>query len=224
MASTSTSQAALSSRLPVGVHTPGGGRNESPLTDSAPTLGYRFNHMMIRIQDPEPTLNFYVNLMGMRTVFAINTGPMTVYYLGYPQTPEHRADPAAFAQHVAQHSVLTQTLGLLELCHYHGSENEAHGYISSGNIPPHLGFNHLGFTVPSVPETVERLRSAGVKVVKDYGQGPVEGIPTTTWEREKGIATDSLGDGFLNVVRQVAFVEDPNGYLVELVPQQLSVP
>ncbi|OQV03396.1 hypothetical protein CLAIMM_08445 [Cladophialophora immunda] len=224
MASGSNSEDTPASRLPVSVHTPGGGRNESPLPESAPTLGYRFNHMMIRIQDPEPTLNFYVNLMGMRTVFAINTGPMTVYYLGYPQTPEHRADPATFANHVARHSVLTQTLGLLELCHYHGSEKEPHGYISSGNVAPHLGFNHLGFTVPNVPEAVERLRRAGVKIFKDYGQGPVEGIPTTKWERERGIATDSLGEGFLNVVRQVAFVEDPNGYMVELVPQQLSVP
>ncbi|KAL2404112.1 hypothetical protein ABEF95_002550 [Exophiala dermatitidis] len=208
--------------LPVGVHTPGGARKEPPVLDSAPTTGYRFNHMMIRIQDPEATFKFYVDLMGMRTVFAINTGPFTVYYLGYPQSPEHRADPAAFARDVANHSVLTQTLGLLELCHYHGSENQPKGYISTGTKPPHLGFNHLGFTVPSVPETVERLRSAGVRIVKDYGQGPVEGIPTTTWEREQGVAIDELSAGFFNIINQVAFVEDPNGYLVELVPQQLS--
>lgn len=208
--SDSSSQGAPGSRLPVGVHTPGGGRYEAPLPDSGPTLNYRFNHTMFRIRDPKPTLHFYIDLMGMRTVFAINTGPMTVYYLGYPSTPEHRADPAAYAQHVAQHSVLTQTLGLLELCHYHGSENEAHGFICSGHVAPHLGFNHLGFTVPNIPEAVQRLRAAGVKVVKDYGQGPVESIPTTTWEQEeKQIAMDPLADGFLNVVRQVAFVEDP---------------
>lgn len=209
MTSTATSQNVPASTLPVGVHTPGGARKEAPLLETAPTLGYRFNHMMIRIQDPEPTVHFYVDLMGMRTVFAINTGPLTVYYLGYPQTDEHRADPAAFARDIADHSVMTQTLGLLELCHYHGSENQPKGYISSGNNPPHLGFNHLGFTVPSVPEAVERLRNAGVRIVKDYGQGPVEGIPTTTWERQQGVATDALAEGFFSIVKQVAFVEDP---------------
>ena len=51
---------------------------------------------MLRIRDPQESLHFYIDLMGMRTVFTMNTGPFTIYYLGYPQTDEHREDPVKF--------------------------------------------------------------------------------------------------------------------------------
>lgn len=148
--------------------------------------------------------------MGMRTVFALNTGPITAYYLGYPQTADHRSDTATFAKETAQHSVLTRTLGLLELRHHHGSEKEPDGSISSGSVPPYLGFGHLGFTVPSVPDAVHRLRKAGMKVLKDVGEVPNESIPITSWEKQdKGIATQGLDKKFLLILNQIAFVEDP---------------
>jgi len=196
-----------SKTLPVGVHTQGGLKQEPPLSESDPTNGYRFNHCMLRIRDPEPTLHFHVDLMGMRTIFALNTGPITVCYLGYPQSAEHRANPALFAQETAPHSAMTQTL---ELCHYHGTERDSNGYISTGNDPPHLGFSHLGVTVPNVADAVQRLRRAGVKVAKDVGEGPNEAIPITKWEMgQKGIATEDLDPKFLKIINQIAFVEDP---------------
>ncbi|KAI1498591.1 lactoylglutathione lyase [Biscogniauxia marginata] len=187
-----------------------------------PTAGYRMNHVMLRIRDPEPSLDFYIRLMGMKMIFTANTGPFTIYYLGYPQSSEHRADPESFARDVRSHSTLTRTLGLLELCHYHGSELQPSSYTSTGNDPPHLGFNHLGFTVPNVKEAVTRLKEAGMRVVKEVQGGPIDGIPITQWEKEKGIATAELSHHFENIFRQIAFVQDPDGYLVELVPNDLE--
>ncbi|KAJ9149789.1 Lactoylglutathione lyase [Pleurostoma richardsiae] len=205
---------------PVGVQIPGDLKTNPPIPEDHPTVGYQLNHFMLRIRDPKPTMHFYIDLMGMRTIFTTNTGPITVYYLGYPQTSAHRADPAAFSRDTLPHPVMSRTLGLLELCHYHGSEHQPDSYISTGNNPPSLGFNHLGFTVPDVTATVERLKAAGVKVVKDVGQGPNDSIPITSWEKSsKGIATAELDVGFSAILKQIAFVEDPNGYLVELVPQ-----
>ncbi|KEZ45047.1 Lactoylglutathione lyase [Scedosporium apiospermum] len=209
---------------PVGRQHPGDLKDNPPIPEHHPTVGYRLTHFMLRIRDPRSTLHFYIDLMGMRTIFTTNTGPFTIYYLAYPQTPAHRADPSVFSRDMIPHSVLSRTLGLLELCHYHGSENQPTSYISNGNTPPHLGFNHLGFTVPNVKSAVDRLREQGVKIVKDIGEGPVEGIPTTTWEKAThGIATDPLDPTFERILQQIAFVEDPNGYFVELVPQEFTI-
>ena len=70
----------------------------APITESSPTANYRLNHFMLRISDPKRTLHFYTELMGMRLVFSRDVGPMTVYYLGYPQSPDHKADPEAYAR------------------------------------------------------------------------------------------------------------------------------
>ncbi|KAL2209253.1 lactoylglutathione lyase [Sarocladium strictum] len=204
----------------------GGTEPQEALTDTDPTNGYRFNHVMIRIKDPEATLNFYCKLMGMRVIWVLNTGPFTGYYLGYPQTPEHRADPLKFAQDTSLHSTLCSTAGLLELCHYHGSEHLPGQYVNPGHRPPHVGFHHLGFTVPDVKATVQRLKAAGVKVFKDVGVEETDDFPVTKWDRHvKGLANDDdLDLKFLKLQAQFAFVEDPDGYLVEIVPQTLVLP
>ncbi|KAF9694975.1 hypothetical protein EKO04_007037 [Ascochyta lentis] len=200
----------------------------TPILDSDLTIGYRLNHFMLRISDPSRTLHFYTHLLGMRIVFTRDVGPMTVYYLGYPSTTEHRADPEAYAWDTSPHSVLTNTLGLLEFCYYHvnstSTDEEKGGVkITTGVDPPHLGFNHLGFTVPNVGAAVERLRQNGVQVVKGVGEGPNESVPITRWEREMGVASQvELSKGFEGLFKQLAFVRDPDGYLIELVPQALQ--
>ncbi|KAF1362055.1 Glyoxalase/Bleomycin resistance protein/Dihydroxybiphenyl dioxygenase [Lizonia empirigonia] len=179
------------------------------LLDSSPTTDYRLNHFMLRISNPARTLHFYTHLMGMRLVFSRDVGPMTLYYLGYPQTGEHRRDPEAYARDTRPHSVLTRTLGLLEFGHYHSDEGSAGALkISTGVDAPLLGFNHLGFTVPDVGAAVERLRRGGVEVVKG--------------REAKVTSAADLSVGFGGLFKQLAFVRDPDGYLVELVPQVLQ--
>ncbi|KAL1987811.1 hypothetical protein VTN96DRAFT_2214 [Rasamsonia emersonii] len=163
--------------------------------------------------------------MGMRTILEMDTGPSTVYYLGYPQTEAHRADPAKFALDTVQGPPgFTHTLGLLELCHLHGSEDESKEFhIANGNIPPHLGFGHLGFTVPDVSATVERLRQAGVRIVKELGVVIKETVQIGSWESDQlGIAQKELHPNYVRVAEKMAYVEDPNGYIIELVPQNLQ--
>lgn len=183
----------------------------APILDSSPTIDYRLNHFMLRISNPSRTLHFYTHLMGMRLVFSRDVGPMTVYYLGYPQTTEHRRDPEAYARDTRPHCVLTRTLGLLEFCHYHRDEGSAGALeITTGVDAPHLGFNHLGFTVPDVGAAVERLRRGGVEVVKGVGEGPNEDVPITRWEREAKVTSSAeLSVGFGELFKQLASVRDP---------------
>lgn len=175
------------------------------------TDGYRLNHFMLRIRDPQRTLHFYIDLMGMRTIFTMNAGPFTMYYLGYPPTPSDRADLSAWASRVANVRELTQTIGLLEFYHTHGTEKDEEFRVSSGNSPPNLGFGHLGFTVPDVPAAVERLRREGVHVLKDLGNSSRESVPLSTWEEHRGFGTGDVHPKFKDIYDQIACVADPVG-------------
>lgn len=199
--------------FPHGVFLPNGLKTDKPIPANDPTIGYKLNHFMLRIRDPERSMHFYIDLMGMRTVFTMNVGPFTIYYLGYPQTDEHRAHPDKFGADTAMN--LQHTLGLLELYHVHGSEKQAEGYYQTGNAPPNLEFGHLGFTVPNVPEALERLKAAGVEVVKDLGVSTRESIPISDWENERGVGVETKGTEseihreYKKVFEKIAFVRDP---------------
>jgi lactoylglutathione lyase len=75
------------------------------------------------------------------------------------------------------------------------------------------GFSHIGITVPNYDEALKRLRDEGVKFIKDRGEEITEamyGLP------ELG---QPLDKGFVQVIRDIAFVEDPDGYCIEVMKQ-----
>lgn len=191
---------------------PGGHNNDPPLPSTSATTGYKLNHMMLRIRDPARSLHFYIDLLGMRTVFTMNAGPFTLYYLGYPQTADDRADLPTWASKTASFETLTQTPGLLELYHVHGSEKDVQDggiEMSTGNTPPALGFGHLGFTVPDVRAAVERLRSEGVRVVKEIGVAEREHVPLSDWEEKRGVGCGEMHEAYKAIFENFAFVADP---------------
>ncbi|CAI6095053.1 unnamed protein product [Clonostachys chloroleuca] len=200
------------SPFPIGQYLANGNRTDPPLLPDGPTTGFKFNHMMMRVKDPARSLNFYIKLMGMRTVFTINTGPFTIYYLGYPQTDAHRADLKAFGEETVPK--LAHTLGLLEL--------EESREISTGNQPPNLGFGHLGFSVPDVPKALEHLVSHGVEVLKPLGAASRSDVPLSQWEADRGLGVGELHPTYQTIFKQIAFVKDPDGHIVELVPQKMN--
>ncbi|KAK5045634.1 hypothetical protein LTR84_009003 [Exophiala bonariae] len=203
------------SSLPYGEFLVNGLKNDPPLLENDPTVGYKLNHTMLRIRDPEKSFHFYITLMGMRTVFAFNIGPVNAYYLGYPKTPEHRADLKKFGQETVD--VLRQTEGLIELVHIKGSENQPDGYYKNGNEPPDLGYGHLGFTVPDVSSALERLKMHGVEVVKDLGEETtLDSIKVSKWENDLGVGVEVMGTEtelhptFKSILQNIAFIRDPN--------------
>lgn len=198
--------------LAPGEFRPGGHLPVPKLAEHSPTVGYQLNHFMLRIRDPARTLHFYVNLMGMRVIFTLNGGPFTVYYLGYPSTEIDRADLQAWASKLTTPGTMGKTLGLLELKHIHGSEKPLMegGYeIATGNEPPNMGFGHLGFTVPDVHATVERLRKERVKILKELDVAERNDIPLTEWEERRGVGVGDLHDDYRKNFRKVAFLADP---------------
>jgi lactoylglutathione lyase len=189
----------------VGTFSPGGPTQSFNPPASSTTANYRLNHLAIRIQDPSRSLHFYIDLLGMRVIFTMNAGPFTIYYLGHPP-PEANMDE--WAKTTSEIPIMTRTSGLLELYHVHGSEN-VDETVSTGNVPPHLGFAHLGFTVPDVSAAVERLRGAGVRVLKDVGACTRESVPLSEWEEERGVGRGEIHENYAWFFEKFAMVADP---------------
>lgn len=135
----------------------------------------------------------------------MNAGPFTIYYLGHPPQGE---DISAWAQKTSEIPVMTKTSGLLELYYTHGAESSVEG-VSTGNEPPHLGFSHLGFTVPDVDVALGRLKSAGVRVLKDVGVCSRETVPLSEWEGERGIGRGEIHENYAWFFEKFAMVADP---------------
>jgi lactoylglutathione lyase len=109
--------------------------------------------------------------------------------------------------------------GLLELYHVpHDTQNS----YATGNEKGALGFGHVGFTVPDVGATIERLKKVcpDLEVLKGLGEDSFAsmGVPYTG----EGGEDSKVEDGYKAVFRQLAFVKDPDGYWVELVPEKVK--
>ena len=165
---------------PIGVHVLPPPRPISPAT-----AGFRLNHLMIRISNPEASLRFYNDCFGLHAIFVMNTGAWTVYYLG------PRDVSIATTGHAS---------GLLELYHVPGVTS-----YKSGNENGGEGFGHLGFTVPDVEVALKRVEGFGYKVIKPLGEDKDTqfGVPPF-------LKYEDVAEGYKFVFRQLAFVLDPD--------------
>ena len=138
------------------------------------------------MKDPNVSLDFYVNKLGMTLIKKLDFPAMsfTLYFLGYlrdfdepvPEDPAKRAE-YAFSQKA-----------MLELTHNWGTEDDESFSHHDGNSDPR-GFGHIGITVPDVYEACERFDSLGVEFQKKPDDGNMKGL---------------------------AFIKDPDGYWIEI--------
>ncbi|MGC9268766.1 lactoylglutathione lyase [Acidiphilium sp.] len=124
---------------------------------------FQYLHTMIRVNDLEESINFYTKLLGMRELRRTDV-PDGKYTLAFVGYGGER-----------DHTVL-------ELTYNYGIDHYDQG----------AAFGHLALGVSDIKATVEKLRAAGAKIVRE--PGPVK-FGTTV----------------------IAFVEDPNGYKIELI-------
>ncbi|KQN92633.1 lactoylglutathione lyase [Sphingomonas sp. Leaf231] len=150
------------------------------------TEGFVLNQTMLRIRDPEPSLAFYRDVLGMTLLQRLDFAEMRfslffLAYLGEGETvPEN---PAARARFIFTRETT------LELTHNWGTESDSDfaGY-HDGNTEPR-GFGHLGIAVPDVAAACARFEELGVPFRKRPQDGKM---------------------------KDIAFIADPDGYWIEI--------
>ncbi|GAA5850239.1 hypothetical protein JCM8547_001056 [Rhodosporidiobolus lusitaniae] len=171
----------------------------------AETKGISLHHCCLRIKDPKKSLPFFKEVLGMRTLFTYNAGCFSIYYMF------HSEDDVDAEKVWAD---FPNQKGLIELIHRHGSESESFTY-KSGNEPEHAGFGHLGLIVDDVPLLVKRATEFGCKVIKPQGVSSAE---TVGWPEGTPQPIKEYNELYSNM----AMIESPDGYWVELVPRHMG--
>ena len=139
----------------------------------------RMNHTMVRVKDPEVSLKFYKDILGMK-LYSKREHPsanFTLYFLGYERDHE-------YVEGIEERTPQACRESIIELTHNWGTETDDsfEGYYVFGEEPKVIGFDHFSISSKDSAAFIEYLESAGVKFLfKD---------------QDKGIATITDPDGW----------------------------
>ncbi len=132
--------------------------------------GFVLNHTMLRIKDPQLSLPFYQDALGMTLLDRYDFPQMkfTLYFLGYPAgpIPHDRSDRVNW---------VFEQPAVLELTHNWGTETQPDFAYHNSNSEPR-GFGHIGLSVPDVAAACERFAAHGVTFVKRPEEGAMKGL------------------------------------------------
>ncbi|MBA2781143.1 lactoylglutathione lyase [Billgrantia kenyensis] len=142
---------------------------EAPTADSQ---GFRLNHTMLRVKDPQKALAFYTRVFGMRVMRRLDFEEMnfSLYFLArledVEQVPEEQGERTVWT--------FSQT-GLLELTHNWGTETQDDFAYHDGNAQPQ-GFGHICFSVPDLDAAEAWFDDNDVEFVKRSDQGKMKDV------------------------------------------------
>lgn len=141
-------------------------------TPPAETEGFRLNHTMLRVKDPEASLAFYSRVFGMSVLRKLDFEEMqfTLYFLARLEHGDSVPDGAD------ERTVWTfSQKGLLELTHNWGTEDQPDFAYHDGNAEPQ-GFGHICFSVPDLDAAVAWLDANEVEFIKRPDQGKMKDV------------------------------------------------
>lgn len=134
--------------------------------------GFRLNHSMLRIKDPEKSLAFYTHVLGMTVLRRLDFEEMqfSLYFLTC--LPRDNAVP----ENQSERTVWTfSQTGILELTHNWGTENQADFAYHDGNAQPQ-GFGHICISVPDLDTAIAWFDKNDVTYVKRPEQGKMRDV------------------------------------------------
>lgn len=148
------------------------------ITESAPpeTQGFRLNHCMLRVKDPQRALAFYSQVFGMRLLRRLDFPELefSLYFLsrldGGKTPPEDEAQRTEWTFNQE---------GILELTHNWGTEGQDEFRYHDGNSEPQ-GFGHICFSVPDLDAAVRWLDTNQVPFVKRPDEGGLKDVAFVT--------------------------------------------
>ncbi|CAO1625497.1 unnamed protein product [Jaminaea pallidilutea] len=130
---------------------------------SAETAEYRLNHTMVRVKDPQKSLHFYTEILGMDLIDEHDAGDFKLFFLAFPASPSANAASRAHRE------------GILELTWNKGTEKDANQKYHNGNDQPQ-GFGHLCISVPDLQKACDRFTQMGVQFQKRPEDGKMRHI------------------------------------------------
>ena len=139
---------------------------------TAESEGFRLNHTMLRIKDPEKALAFYTRVFGMRVLRRLDFEEMqfSLYFLARPEAGE-----AIPEERDARTAWTFDQRGVLELTHNWGTETQDDFAYHDGNAEPQ-GFGHICFSVPDLEAAQAWFDANGVEFVKRADQGKMKDV------------------------------------------------
>ncbi|KAI5284124.1 Lactoylglutathione lyase [Ascosphaera acerosa] len=156
--------------------------------DGTDPAAYRLNHTMLRVKDPEKSLAFYRDTLGMKLLRHKQNpdAKFDLYFLAF-EDGQPPADEAAKREKDGNPYACWE--GVLELTHNYGTEDQPGKVYHNGNAEP-KGFGHVCVTVDDIAAACQRFDERGVE-----------------WQKR-------LTDG---TMKDIAFLRDPDGYWVEVI-------
>ncbi|MBF7054605.1 lactoylglutathione lyase [Halomonas sp. KAO] len=139
---------------------------------TAETEGFRLNHTMLRVKDPEKALAFYSRVFGMSVVRRLDFEEMqfSLYFLARLEKDD------AVPEEAGQRTVWTfSQKGLLELTHNWGTEEQQDFAYHDGNAEPQ-GFGHICFSVPDLEAAEAWFDANDVEFIKRSDQGKMKNV------------------------------------------------
>ena len=87
--------------------------------------------------------------------------------------------------------------------------------MANANHQPEFGLVKLCFTVPDLAACMDRMKDYNVNVLKHAGVNEGEQVVATALGAES--PSKGRNKALWELVKGIAFVEDPDGYVIELV-------
>ncbi|XKH60413.1 lactoylglutathione lyase [Halomonas sediminis] len=134
--------------------------------------GFRLNHSMLRVKDPQKALAFYSKILGMRVLRRLDFEEMqfSLYFLANLENADQ------VPEDTAQRTVWTfNQKGLLELTHNWGTETQEDFSYHDGNTEPQ-GFGHICFSVPDLEAAQAWFDENEVEFIKRADQGKMKDV------------------------------------------------
>lgn len=142
-----------------------------PRPDDA-SRGFVLNHSMLRVKDPQRSLDFYTRIFGMRLLRQLDFPEMKFTLLFLHRPGEDGPPP----DDVGERTEWTfSQRGILELTHNWGTEDDAAFAYHDGNAQPQ-GFGHICFAVPDLDAAVAWFDENRVTFVKRPDQGKMKDV------------------------------------------------
>ncbi|MGM0824524.1 MAG: lactoylglutathione lyase [Pseudomonadota bacterium] len=138
----------------------------------AQTQGFRLNHTMLRVKDPERALAFYSQVFGMQVMRRLDFEEMqfSLYFLANLEDGDSVPEDTQ-----ARTAWTFSQKGLLELTHNWGTENQQDFAYHDGNAEPQ-GFGHICFSVPDLAAAQTWFDEHDVTFVKRADQGKMKDV------------------------------------------------